>query len=245
MNEKKYSKFNLILRSTVFSIYSAISIFFYSGAVLSTFAFPVRIRYTMIRSFLRTHLFMLRLICGITYEVEGLENIPKDRKGIIMSKHQSTWETFFLPIIFKDPAILAKKELLYVPFFGWAFALSQPIAINRKSRASAMQQIIKQGTQRLKEGRWILTFPEGTRVAPGTVGNYKLGGSRLAAATGAPVIPVAHNAGRFWPRRKFLKQPGTIKVVFGPLIETKDRKAEEILAEVKNWIEATQTRIGG
>lgn len=239
----KYSKLNLFIRALLFSIYSPIAIFFYSFTVLFSFVFPLRIRYVFIRSFLRTHLFVLEKICLIKYEVEGLDNIPKDRNGIIMSKHQSTWETFYLPIIFKDTAILAKRELLWIPFFGWSFALSQPITIDRSKKSSSMQQIIKQGTERLKEGRWILIFPEGTRVPAGVVGNYKLGGARLAAATGAPIIPVAHNAGRYWPRRSFIKRPGTIRVVIGPLIETKDRTPDDIMTETKNWIESTIKRI--
>lgn len=241
--KEQYSKLNLFIRSLIFAMYSPLAILFYSAVVLFSFVFPLRIRYIFIRSFLRTHLFLLEKTCHITYEVEGLENIPNDRKGIVMSKHQSTWETFYLPIIFKDPAILAKKELLWVPFFGWSFALSQPITINRTKKSSSMQQIIKQGTQRLKEGRWILIFPEGTRVPAGVVGHYKLGGARLASATGAPIIPVAHNAGRFWPKRSFIKYPGTIRVVIGPLIETKDRTPDDIMNETKTWIESTVQRI--
>lgn len=243
MKQKKYSQFNLFIRSLIFVIFSTLAICVYSIFVIASGLLPLRYRYMVIRSFLRTDLRALKYICHIDYEIQGLENIPKDRNGVIMSKHQSTWETFLIPIYFKDPAVLGKRELLWIPFFGWAFAASQPITINRSNKTSAMQQIIRQGTKRLHEGRWIMTFPEGTRVAPGHVGNYRLGGARLATATGYPVIPIAHNAGRYWPRRKFIKQPGTVKVVIGPMIESKGRTPEEVLADVKNWIEDTMVKI--
>lgn len=186
---------------------------------------------------------VLKFVCHIDYKVEGLENIPKDRVGIIMCKHQSTWETFFLPQYFHTPAAIAKRELAWIPFFGWGLALSDPIFINRSDKKTAMQQIIEKGKRCLDAGRWIMVFPEGTRVPYGKVGLYKLGGARLAAQSGYPVIPVAHNAGKFWPRRKFIKQPGTITVVIGPLIESKGKKPEEILSLAKDWIETTMTRI--
>lgn len=243
MGKNTYSKVNLFIRSLIFFIYSIVSIVFYSLIVICAFFFPLRFRHALIRGFLSMYIFMLEKICLIRYQVEGLENIPKDRSGIILSKHQSTWETFFLPLVFHDPAIILKKELLWVPFFGWGLAAADPIAINRSNKVSAMQQIITKGRQCLEKGRWILVFPEGTRMPPGKVGKYKLGGARLATATGYPVIPVAHNAGRFWPRRQFIKQPGTITVVIGPVIESRERTPEEVLILAKDWIEGTMTRI--
>lgn len=245
MTKKKYSKFNLFIRSFIFSIYSLTTIFIYSFFVLAALVLPLRFRHLIIRSFLTSCLAVLKFVCRIDYHVEGLEHIPKDRAGIILSKHQSTWETFFLPLIFHDPAVIVKRELLWVPFFGWGLAASDPISINRGKKGTAMQQIIAKGKKCLAEGRWILIFPEGTRMAPGAVGKYKLGGARLATATGAPIIPVAHNAGRCWPRRKFIKQPGTIRVVIGPIIESQGRTAEAVMAEAKNWIETTMKRIDG
>jgi 1-acyl-sn-glycerol-3-phosphate acyltransferase len=173
----------------------------------------------------------------VNYQIDGLENIPKDRVAVILSKHQSTWETFYLPTLFNQAAIILKKELLWVPFFGWGLGITDPIAINRNDPKSAMDQIIQQGKKCLDTGRFILVFPEGTRIPPGKVGKYRLGGARLATATGYPVIPVAHNAGKHWKKRGFYKIPGTIQVIIGPLIETKDRTAEEVLNQAKNWIE--------
>jgi 1-acyl-sn-glycerol-3-phosphate acyltransferase len=239
------SRVNLFIRSLVFFIYSTIAITIYSIIVVCSFPFPLRYRYALIRYFCYVYINVLRVICGINYVVEGLENIPKDRCGIVLCKHQSAWETFFMPIIFNEPAVIIKRELLWVPFFGWGLAAAEPIAINRSEKSGAMQQVITKGRKCLEEGRWVLVFPEGTRVPAGKVGHYKLGGARLAAATGYPVIPVAHNAGRVWPRRGFIKKPGTVTVVVGPMMETEGRTPEDILDSAKRWIESTVLRIDG
>lgn len=217
--------------------------FFYSFICIAAYPLPFKYRYTLITRWTGAMIWLLKVICHIDYHVEGLENIPKTRNGIIFSKHQSAWETFFLPTLFHEAAIILKRELLWVPFFGWGLATINPIAINRKNSHSAMEQIINQGKNYLSKGRWILVFPEGTRVAPGKAGKYRIGGARLAAQTSYPVIPVAHNAGRFWTRRTFIKKPGTIHVVIGPLIETKNKLPEDILKEAKSWIENTMKKI--
>ena len=241
--KKHYSTINLFIRSCIFLAYSSIAIFLYSFVCVATIVLPLRYRYALIRSFLRSIIYVLKKVCLINYHVEGLENIPKDSVAIVLSKHQSTWETFFLPLIFRDPAVIIKRELLWVPFFGWGLAVTEPISINRNNRSSAMQQLITKGRHCLQAGRFVIVFPEGTRVPPGVVGQYKLGGARLAAATEYPVIPVAHNAGRYWRKRQFIKKPGTVNLVVGPAITTKGRTAEEILALAKGWIEETMTRI--
>lgn len=235
----------LFLRSLLFFILSAASIFIYSFVCLFSLLLPPHVRHALVRNFLKYYVNMLAVVCGIHYEVEGLENIPQKRFGVILSKHQSAWETFFLPIIFHDPAVIAKRELLWVPFYGWGVAAVDPILINRKDKATAMQQIIRKGKKCLEDGRWILVFPEGTRVPVGEVGKYHLGGARLAVAAEAPVIPVAHNAGSFWPRRGFIKRPGTIRVVIGPMIETKGRTPEAVMQSAKSWIESVMLGIGG
>ncbi len=233
----------LFLRSLLFSIYMAAGTFFYSFLCIFARPFPFRFRYAMIVKFTGAMVKGLKIICGVNYKIEGLENIPKNKNGIVMSKHQSTWETFFLPTIFPHSAIILKRELLWIPFFGWGLANIDPIAIDRKNKSSAMNQIIAKGKKCLDEGRWILVFPEGTRIPPGHIGNYKMGGARLAVETNYPIIPVAHNAGNFWRRRGFLKYPGTIHVIIGPLIETQNKKPEDVLAEVKSWIEGKMNQI--
>ena len=234
---------NLFLRSLLFSFISLSVIFFYSFWCLVSYAFPLSVRYRSITGFTAFTIWLLKVICHVDYRVEGLENIPKDRNGVVLSKHQSTWETFFLPTLFHQAAIILKRELFWVPFFGWGLASIAPIAINRNDASSSMEQILVQGTKYLQEGRWILVFPEGTRIAPGKVGHYRAGGARLAVKAGYPVVPVAHNAGRYWSKRKFIKQPGTIQVVIGPLIETDGKTADQVLAETKQWIESTMVRI--
>ncbi|EKD70334.1 MAG: hypothetical protein ACD_46C00566G0002 [uncultured bacterium] len=243
MHKIHYSKMNLFFRSLIFSIYSLSTIFLYSFIVAATFPLSLRYRYMVIRLYLRAYIFVLKKICHIDYVVEGLENIPSDKAGVVMSKHQSTWETFFLPLIFNDPAVITKRELMWIPFFGWALAISKPISINRREKASAMQQVITKGKKYLAEGRWVLLFPEGTRTSYGHVGHYRLGGARLAVAADSFIIPVAHDAGRVWPRRKFIKYPGTVHVVVGPAIHTTGRTPEEVLQLTKNWIETTMLRL--
>lgn len=243
VNKTDYSTINLFFRSLLFSIFSLTSIFFYSFIILFSLLLPLRYRHVLIRFFLQTYINVLKGLCGIDYEIEGLENIPQNRNGVVLCKHQSTWETFMLPLLFHDSAVIAKRELLWIPFFGWGLAASDPITINRGDKSTAMQQVIAKGKKCLEQGRWILLFPEGTRIPSGQVGQYKLGGARLAVATGFPVIPVAHNAGRFWPRRKFIKRPGKVKMVIGPLIETAGRTPEEVMEEAKGWIEGTMVKI--
>lgn len=239
-----WEKSNRLVRSLLFSISLIVTTVPYSFlCVAARWTMPLHFRCMMIAWWTRYIVWSLKFFCRVNYHVEGLENIPKDRNGIVFSKHQSTWETFYLQGLFPDIAIILKRELKWVPFFGWGLAITDPIAINRSEKTSAMQQINKQGKECLDNGRWVLVFPEGTRTTPGAVTHYKQGGARLAVHTGYPIIPVAHNAGRFWPKRSFIKIPGTIQVVIGPLIETKGRKADDILEEVRNWIETTVARI--
>lgn len=237
--EMQQSKFILYFRSCIFAIFSLVIITIFGLFSLFLFLFPLQTRYEVIYGYIDFYFYFLKLICKLDYQIIGLENIPADRAGIVFSKHSSTFETFLLPRYFHQAAPIAKHELAWVPFFGWGLAAVQPIFINRANKKSAMQQIIEKGKKFLAAGRWILFFPEGTRVPYGTVGHYKLGGARLAVASDAPILPVAHNAGKYWPRRKLIKYPGTVKVVIGPLIESKNRSPEELLEEAKVWIEDT------
>ena len=205
--------------------------------------FPLRYRHAFIRTFLVTIIFLFKKICLVDYKVTGMENVPKDHVAIVLCKHQSTWETFFLPLVFHNPAVIVKRELLWVPFFGWGLAVGDPISIDRNNRSNAMQQLITKGQKCIDEGRFVVVFPEGTRVPSGQVGQYRLGGARLAVATNTPVIPVAHNAGRCWQRRKFIKQPGTIQFVIGPEISPIGKTADQVLQEAKTWIEKTMLEI--
>ncbi len=241
--KKQYSKVNLFIRSSFFFVVCTAMISVYGLLCVAAVILPLRYRHALIRTFLVTIIFAFKKICLVDYKVIGLKNVPKDHAAVVLSKHQSTWETFYLPIVFHNPAVIVKRELLWIPFFGWGLAVGDPIAIDRNNRSSAMQQLITKGKKCLESGRFIVVFPEGTRVPTGEVGHYRLGGARLAVATGTPVIPVAHNAGRFWPRRKFIKQPGTIQVVIGPEIATVGKTADQVLQEAKTWIETTMLEI--
>jgi 1-acyl-sn-glycerol-3-phosphate acyltransferase len=187
----------------------------------------------------KLNIWALKFFCGLTYRVEGKENIPK-QNCIILAKHQSAWETIVLITLIPGPkSWVLKRELLYVPVFGWIMYYFRPIAIDRKSRSKALEQIIEQGIDRLKSGNNVIIFPEGTRVAPGTRKRYGVGGAILAEKSAYPVLPVAHNAGVFWRRRDIRKYPGIVDVRIGPLIETEGRRALEINRQAEEWIEQT------
>jgi 1-acyl-sn-glycerol-3-phosphate acyltransferase len=159
---------------------------------------------------------------------------------VILAKHQSAWETMAFQLIFPPQVHVLKRELLWIPFFGWGLALMSPIAIDRRRGVAALRNIARRGRERLSQGFWVIVFPEGTRVAPGGRRPYQLGGAWLAADSGAPVVPVAHNAGLFWPRNAFLKRPGTITVRIGPAIESAQRDAQTINRLAEQWIEEQQ-----
>ena len=232
----------LFLRSLLFSIVMISVTVIISTVGILALPFPFKFRWHIIRLWSVINLWAIKYICGINYEVIGAENIP-DETAIIFSKHQSTWETFALQHIFPPQVYVIKRELLWIPFFGWGIAVLNPIAINRSSGQSAIRQVVSKGTERLKNGEWIVIFPEGTRVRPGEKKRYKKGGAILAAESGFPVVPVAHNAGYYWQKGQFIKQPGTIKLVIGPLIHTKGREPEEIIKDVETWIETTMANI--
>jgi 1-acyl-sn-glycerol-3-phosphate acyltransferase len=232
-----------VLRSTLYSLLQIIITPLYFLIILAAFPLPPIRRYRITSGWAHIMLFLLRLICGIRYRVIGIEHIPA-APSIILSKHQSAWETLAFQQIFPAQVWVLKKELLRVPFFGWGLALTSPIAIDRSSRKAALKQIVEQGKDRLKQGFWIVIFPEGTRIAPGKKGKYGIGGAWLATHTGALVVPVAHNAGEFWGRNSFLKLPGTIMVSIGEPIDPAGMEPGDLNTRVEAWIEAEMIRIG-
>jgi 1-acyl-sn-glycerol-3-phosphate acyltransferase len=232
----------LAVRSALFNVILWTSVLVYAPLSLFTFAFPPPARYRFIKQWARFHIWLLRHLCRLDYRVEGRENLP-DEAAVILSKHQSAWETLAYQLVFPRFSWVLKRELIWIPLFGWALALQQPIAIQRGTGRRAMEQVIKQGTSRLAAGVWVLIFPEGTRIPPRQRGRYRIGGALLASASGRPVVPVAHNAGTYWPRRGFIKQPGVIRVVIGPAIETRGRKPEEIIKLTEKWIEDTMKQL--
>ena len=233
-----------VLRSTLYSLLQIIITPLYFLIILAAFPLPPIRRYRITSGWAHIMLFLLRLICGIRYRVIGVEHIPA-APSIILSKHQSAWETLAFQQIFPAQVWVLKKELLRVPFFGWGLALTSPIAIDRSSRKAALKQIVEQGKDRLKQGFWIVIFPEGTRIAPGKKGKYGIGGAWLATHTGVPVVPVAHNAGEFWGRNSFLKLPGTITVSIGEPIDPAGMEPGDLNTRIESWIEAEMSIIGG
>lgn len=227
-----------LIRSVLFLLLQILLTIPFGLAALFLLPLPRLVRYRIITLWGRAVIFLARRVLGIRHRVVGLEHLPAE-PAVVLSKHQSAWETIAFQQIFPPLSFVLKKSLLHIPFFGWGLALFSPIAIDRGAGREALKQIEMQGRERLGQGFWVLVFPEGTRVSPGEVGNYQIGGAWLAAKAGAPVVPVAHNAGRLWPRNAFIKWPGEITVVIGPTIPTQGRKASEVLAQAQSWIEDT------
>jgi len=209
---------------------------------------PFRARYRLvIQTWCRCATWLAKVVAGIHYEVRGLENIPQ-QPCVILAKHQSTWETFFISALFEPLSQVVKRELLYVPFFGWAMAMLKPIAIDRSNPKAALKQLAKQGDERIKQGAWVLIFPEGTRIPPGQIGKFSRGGAALAVNAGLPVLPIAHNAGEFWPKQGWAKYPGTIQVVIGPVMHAEGegpRAIAELNERAYAWVAQTQQQISG
>ncbi|AIL59284.1 lysophospholipid acyltransferase family protein [Pseudomonas alkylphenolica] len=208
---------------------------------------PFSARYRFINVYwCRFALVLVRVFLNIKVKVSGAENIPK-QPCVILSNHQSTWETFFLSAYFSPLSQVLKRELLYVPFFGWAMAMLRPIAIDRDNPKAALKQVASEGDKLLKDGVWVLIFPEGTRVPFGQIGKFSRGGTALAVNAGLPVLPIAHNAGKFWPKQGWNKRAGTIEVVIGaPMYAegTGPRAIAELNDRAAAWNEQTQRDLG-
>ncbi len=232
----------VFLRSLVFLLLQIVITPLYSLLAIFTFPFPPLARYRFISGWAKIMLWLLRVVCGIRMEVHGAENIPK-QPCILLCKHQSAWETIALQQVFPPQVWVLKRELLWLPFFGWGLAMTSPIAIKRSDGKAAMKQLLKQGRERLADGFCVVVFPEGTRIPYGQRGKYKIGGALLGASTGAPVVPVAHNAGRLWGRNSFLKHPGVVTMSIGAAIDPAGLKAEEINRRAEEWIEAEISRM--
>ena len=177
----------------------------------------------------------LKWFCNLDYQIKGRENIP-DKASLVLSNHQSTWETLAFQDFLPNQLWVLKKELFRVPVFGWGLALMSPIAIDRSAGKKAVDQIVEQGEQKLSQGRWVILFPEGTRIAPGVDSKFKMGGFIFATRINHPVLPVAHNAGEFWPKHSFIKYPGTITVSIGEPVYANGMKAEEVKDKIESWI---------
>jgi 1-acyl-sn-glycerol-3-phosphate acyltransferase len=231
-------------RSILFALFQSVVTAIYAVLVLLAFWVPRLPRFRFITGWCALNLAGARWICGIRHRVIGRENIPlRAAPHIVMSKHSSTWETLALNFLFPPLAFVAKKELLSIPFFGWAFKLASPIVIDRKAGKDAMQQIVEQGRERIEQGFWIVVYPEGTRIRAGKRAHYKTGGARLAIALDIPIVPVAHNAGYLWPKGILGKRAGTVTVSIGPPISPEGRDMQRLTNEVESWIENEVARL--
>jgi 1-acyl-sn-glycerol-3-phosphate acyltransferase len=224
--------------SIVFTSLMFLTVPIYGAVALLTAPLPRACTYAIAVFWVDSMLWLLRVLCRLDYVVEGREHLPA-RSSIVLLKHSSAWETLAQLRIFPRQSWVLKRELMWIPVFGWVLALMKPIAIDRRGGAAAVQQVLQQGHERLAAGFWVMIFPEGTRMPVGETRRYGMSGVLLAQAEQLPVVPVTHDAGYFWPRRGWLKQPGTIRVVIGPPIETKGVDPRAVNERAQRWIEST------
>jgi 1-acyl-sn-glycerol-3-phosphate acyltransferase len=232
------------VRSALFFLGYATLTFLISVAIIGMFwLLPPRRRYYLYALWCRMVIAWLGITCGIRHRITGIENIP-GTPVVVLSNHQSTWETIFLYQLFTPVSPVLKKELLDIPFWGWAVRLQRPIAIDRSKPREAGKSLLAQGASRIKEGLSILVFPEGTRAAPGKLGKFSRGGAQLAVATSTPILPVLHNAGARWPTGTTLKTPGPIDVIIGEPIDVAGKTPKEVATEFEHWVQENRSSLG-
>ena len=233
----------LALRSLAFLVFQIVTVIPFAIASIVFLPLPLHVRYRITIGWPRLSIWAARTICGIRWQVQGMDLLP-DGPCILLSKHQSAWETCFFPSIMpRELCFVYKRELHWVPFFGWGLALLRMVHIDRRDGHNAFESVVAQGSQRIAEGRLIIMFPEGTRIPVGKRGRYKYGGSLLAVRLAVPVVPIAHNAGERWPRNSFIKNPGLITVSIGAPIASTGKTGESLMKEVETWIENEMHRI--
>ncbi|CAH0993015.1 hypothetical protein SIN8267_03154 [Sinobacterium norvegicum] len=233
----------LKLRSIIFYLGSGLSALWFGTTGMIFFGLlPFNIRRQYLLLWNRFVCWWLKITCGIDHQIIGAENISHD-VAVVLSKHQSSLETIYLQLMFQPLSTILKRELLRIPGFGWGLSLLKPIAIDRGNPRQALRQVMDTGKERLAEGISVLIFPEGTRTAPGSTAKHAKSGSALAVAAAVPVIPVAHNAGEFWPNNSFVKFPGTVVISVGERIESTGKTAEQLKEEVRLWIDSESEAI--
>ncbi|WP_394789759.1 lysophospholipid acyltransferase family protein [Rhodoferax sp.] len=236
-----------LIRSILHMLWLALTVIPWALTVLvfALFASPTRI-YWLCARWLRLAVDSGTALLGIQNRITGMENLPTDPKAsvVLLVKHQSTWEALLMPAIMPRPlAYVFKKELLWVPFFGWAMACMDMIHIDRSQGSQAFKKMVASGKRLTEQGNWIILFPEGTRIDRGQVGEYKTGGTRLAIQCGVPVIPIAVTSAKCWPRKAFIKTPGIVDISIGKPISSEGRRPDELMREVQDWIEAEMRRL--
>ena len=239
----------IYLRSAVFLLWLIVTVIPWSLVAVLASAFtrgaPL---YWLCAGWLKVAILGARWICGVHWRVQGMEHVPTAADGtasvILVPKHQSTWETFAFPALMPHPlAYVFKRELLYIPFFGWAIGRLDMVHINRGRGSDAWRKVVEQGTRIMAQGTWMIMFPEGTRTPRGSQGEYKSGASRLAVTTKTPLVPIAVTSARCWPRKSFLLRPGTIDISIGRPIHPQGRRPDDLMREVEAWIESEMRRL--
>lgn len=237
------------LRSALFFLFLTVTVIPWGSFVvlMSVFVRGTRL-YWVCAGWLSVSIWGARVICGVRYRVQGMQHLPtadNQRAAVLLApKHQSTWETFAFPALMPHPlSYVFKRELLWIPFFGWSMARLDMIHIDRSRRTEAWAKVAAQGKQFMAQGNWVIMFPEGTRIPRGEQGSYKSGASRLAISTGTPIVPIAVTSARCWPRKSFLLRPGVVDISIGPPIPVEGRRADELMREVETWIEVEMRRL--
>ena len=231
-----------VLRSSLFLLLATLVTAPFGFLVSLAVVLPMRWRFALIAIWRKLFMAICTYVLGIRYRVIGREHIP-EKASIILSRHESAWETVALQEIFPDQVFVLKRSLLLIPFLGWAFAAVRMISIDRGAGRDALKQVVKQGCERIAAGYWVTIFPEGTRIAPGETRRFKSGGGNLATESGALVVPVAHNAGDVRARNAFVKRPGLVTVSIGPAIDPTGKTADEVTALAEQWINAEMQRL--
>jgi len=231
-----------LVRSLIFTAYMMVSALLFGAFMTLVFWVPYRTHFAIARTWARICFWMLDVVCGLNFTVEGREHIPSGNH-IVMSNHTSAWETIAQFLIFPPQVWVLKRELLWIPFIGWGMKLLRPISINREAGHRAVTQVVAQGKARLADGLWIVIFPEGTRVVAGESRKFGVSGALLATETGKLIVPFSHNAGEFWVRRGIVKKPGTVRVVIGAPIQAAGKNPRRVNEEIRQSIEAGLKRI--
>ncbi|MBR9882402.1 MAG: 1-acyl-sn-glycerol-3-phosphate acyltransferase [Oceanospirillales bacterium] len=239
------STFLLWLRSALYYLgFYPVTVLYALLCLLIGPLLPFRPRFAVLSSINYFYIFWLRVCCGVRVEVTGRENIPASGAFVVVANHQSEWETLYLQLLVRPQVVVLKRELLKIPFFGWALALLKPIALDRSDRRGALRQLLEQGTDRLKSGLPVLIFPQGTRVPAGKMGRMNKGGAMLASRAQVPIVPLVHNAGLFWPGKSFIKYPGTVQVRVGAPIQADGRSIDDLHGEMALWMEQAMRELG-
>lgn len=236
----------LYLRSLLYAIgFYPLTLLYAIPCILIGPLLPFRTRFNFFTQINFFCIYWLRICCGLGVELKGRQNLPEKGAYVVVANHQSEWETIYFQTLIRPQSVVLKRELLRIPLFGWALGMLRPIALDRSKRRGALKQLLEQGKARLDSGTPLLIFPQGTRVPVGQMGRLNKGGAMLAVSRGVPIVPVAHNAGLFWPGKSFVKYPGMVQVSVGPAIPTEGRSVDEVHAEVSAWLEQTMREQGG